>query len=109
LSIAETVERNEDGFGADRLFSSDDLGADLLLAEDEADIEAGSCASLVEIRREDDGTVEDPRNTLDRAVERRVVENPGSAGLRIFIYEIHVTKAMRSSDHRKRRKNDRGL
>ena len=47
LSIAETVERNEDGFGADRLFSSDDLSAYLLLAEDEADVEALCYTSLV--------------------------------------------------------------
>ena len=68
LSIAEAVKRDEDGFGANRLFSSDDFSTDLLLAEDEADVETRTCTSFVEICRQDDGTVEDPRNALDRTV-----------------------------------------
>lgn len=47
LSIAETVERNEDSFSTDLFFSIVDFAAGLLLAEDEADVEALCCTSLV--------------------------------------------------------------
>jgi hypothetical protein len=47
LSFAEVGERNEDRFSTDLFFSIEDFTSGLLLAEDEADVEALCCTSLV--------------------------------------------------------------
>jgi len=108
FGVSKVVGGDENGFGAD-LFFSIDVAADRYIAEDEADVEALCCTSLVQICGQDNSTVEDPRKSLDRASESLVVENSRSARSRISVDKVDTTGVMTPDKIWVCRDNDRWL
>nr|DAN32767.1 MAG TPA: hypothetical protein [Caudoviricetes sp.] len=94
LGFAEVRKRNEDSFSTDLFFSIEDFTAGLLLAEDVADDEALCCASLVHICGKDHSTVNDPRNSLNRATESLIEENSCSARSRNSVDKVRTVGIM---------------